>query len=102
MASQPPRLPPDASRATALERRAGFELVVTGIDLRPGEGTEAVYAEALAAEASHHGAIDNGAAQFGEIDGAGVRVDAAAGEIADEAARETVARAGGVEHVFEQ
>ena len=79
-----------------------FELLIAGLDVFAGEGTEAVYAELFAAEASHDGAIDDGTPQFREIEFATIRGKAAAGEIADEAAGEAIARTGGVEDVVEK
>ena len=81
---------------------AAPELLVTRLDFVAGQGAEAVHSELLAAEAAHNRTVDHGAAQFGEIDIAVGGRDAAAGEIADEAAGEAIARAGGVEDIFQQ
>src|ERR1035441_3634835 len=59
-------------------------------------------AEFLAAEAAHDGSVDHGAPQFGEIEIAVMGREAAARQIADEAAGEGIARAGRVEYVFQQ
>ena len=79
-----------------------FELLIAGLDFFAGQGAEAVHAELLAAEAAHHGTVDHGAAQFGKIEIAVGGRDAAPGQVADEAAGEAIARAGGVEDVFQQ
>ena len=57
-----------ATRPGRLEVRAGFEFLVAGIDLRACERSETVHAEFLAAETSHDGSVDDGAAQFRHVD----------------------------------
>src|SRR5205814_5013511 len=81
-----------------LEVRAGFEFLVAAIDFCPGKRPEAVHSEFFAAETAHYGTVDNGAAQLRYIDVAVLQLDAASRQVADEAARETIARAGRVEH----
>src|ERR1022692_3053704 len=79
-----------------------FELLIACLDFFTGQGAKTVYAEFLAAEAAHDRAVDHGAAQFGEIEIAVMGREAAAGQVADEAAGEGIAGAGGVEDVFQQ
>src|SRR5581483_8478836 len=85
-----------------LERGAGFKLSIPAFDLLARERAETVDSEFLAAEAAHHRAVDDGALQLVEGKIAVRRGDAASGEVADEAARETVAGACGVEHVLQE
>src|SRR6202012_5420061 len=61
-----------------------------------------IYAEALAAEAAHDGAVDHGAPKFIRVDIVRLQIDARSGEIAHKPARETVARARWIENVVEQ
>src|ERR1017187_980358 len=98
MASRSPqsRTPP------ALKVGAVLELGIARIDFLAGEGSETLHTELFAAEATHYGAVDYGAAQIGEIEMALLEVEAAAGEIADEATGEGIARTGGVEDGFQQ
>src|ERR1039457_143406 len=96
------------SRASAprtrktLKRGVVFELLITGLDFFTGQGAKTVDAEFLAAEAAHDGSVDHGAPQFGEIEVAVMGREAAAGQVADEAAGEGIARARRVEDVFQQ
>ena len=76
--------------------------MIAGIDLGARERAEAVHAELFAAEAAHDGAVDHGTAQFGEVHRAGFGIDTAPGQVADEAAGEAVARAGGIEDILQQ
>src|SRR5580700_4519245 len=91
-----------APERSPLERRELFELFETGINLLPSQRAEPIHTEALATEAAHHGAVDHGAAQFARVDIFALEVHSRAGERAHEAARKTVAGAGGIEDVFEQ
>src|ERR1035437_3727644 len=91
-----------ASTIRLLKRGVVFELLIAGLDLFTGQRAEPVYPELLAAETAHDGTVNHGAAQFGEFEIAVQRGDAAAGQIADEAAGEAIARAGRVEDVFQQ
>src|ERR1017187_869526 len=85
-----------------LKRRAALELLVPRFDFLARQRAETVDSELLAAETAHDGAVDHGAAQVREIDLRALQRNAAARQIAHEAARETVAGAGGVEHAFQQ
>src|SRR5438270_11157234 len=85
-----------------LERGTVLELLIAAIDLFTGQGAEAIHPELFATEASHDGAVDDGAAQVGKIDIAIAGRNALSREVADEAAREAIARSGGVEHILEQ
>src|SRR5271156_1595422 len=78
------------------------ELLEAGVDVGASQGPEALHAEFLAAKTAEHGAIDYSAAQDLRIDVAPFEIEAAFGEIADESAREAVARAGGVKDLLEQ
>ena len=49
--------------ATALKRRESAEFFKAGIDFGACERAESLHAKAFAAEASHHGAVNHGAAQ---------------------------------------
>src|ERR1035438_5877890 len=90
------------STRKTLKRGVVFELLITGLDFFTGQGAKTVHAEFLAAEAAHDGSVDHGAAQFGEIEIAVMGREAAAGQVADEAAGEGIARAGRVEDVFQE
>src|SRR5260370_32253558 len=87
---------------SALKRGAVLELLITGLDFFTGQGAEAVHPELLAAEAAHDGTVDDGAPQFGKLEIAVRGRDTLAGQIAEEAAGEAIARAGGIEDVFQQ
>src|SRR5450755_3876028 len=91
-----------ANTISALKRGVVFELLITGLDFFMGQGTETVHPELFAAEAAHDGTVDHGAPQFGKIEIAVGGRDAAAGQVADKAAREAIARPGRVEDVFQQ
>src|ERR1035438_1477142 len=91
-----------ASTRSKLKRGVVFELLIAGLDCFTGQGAEAVHPELFAAEAAHDGTVDDGAAQFGKVEIAVGGRDAAAGQIADEAAGETIARARGVEDILQQ
>src|SRR5580658_512669 len=82
--------------------RAGLELLKPCVDFRACETAETIHAEHLAAEAAHHGAVDHRPPQLGNIDAAAIRLDALSGQVADEAAGEAIARAGGVENFLQQ
>src|SRR5665213_1357465 len=85
-----------------LERREGAELFKAGIDFFARERAEAFHSKAFAAEASHDGPVNHGAAQHAPADVIAFQAEAMLGQIADEAARETIARAGGIENIFKQ
>src|ERR1035437_5491045 len=91
-----------ANTMRALKRGVVFELLIAGLDLFTGQAAETVHPELFAAEAAHHGAVEHGAAQFGKVESAARGRDAPAGQIADEAAGEAIARARRVEDVFQQ
>src|SRR5450759_2113034 len=91
-----------ANTMRALKRGVVLELLITGLDLFTGQRAETVHPELFAAETAHHGTVDHGAAQFGKVEIAVGRRDAPAGQIADEAAGEAIARARRVENVFQQ
>src|SRR5690349_5827839 len=93
---------PTAGSAAGLKRGAGFELVITRLDLVAGQRPEPVHAELFAAEAAHDRSVDDGALQFGKIQISVAGRNAPAREVADEAAGEGIARAGRVEDVLEQ
>src|SRR5215469_11988312 len=104
-----PRLRPARTSATArvvnsrtLKERAVFELLIAGLNLVPRQIAETVDAELLAAEASHHAAVDHRAAKLGHIGRAASGFDSLARQIPHEAAGEAIARAGGVEDLVEQ
>src|SRR5579863_2230447 len=84
------------------ECREFAELFEAGIDLRGFQRAESLHAEAFAAEASHDGAVDDGAAKFTPADVIGLQIEALLRQVADEAAREAIAGAGGIEDVFKQ
>src|SRR5260370_10543084 len=88
--------------AAALERRELAELFKTGIDLCARERAEAFHAKSFAAEAAHDGPVNHGPAEHAAADMIALQAEAMLGQVADEAARETVAGAGGIEDVFEQ
>src|SRR4030088_1406653 len=83
------------------EIRTGLELVIALIDLRAGEVPETIHAEFLAAEAAHHGAVDNGAAEICFIDIPILGFNPLAREVANETSRETVPSASRIEHIFQ-
>src|SRR5689334_6387735 len=91
-----------AATAAILERGKGAELFEARIDLRPLKRPEAFHAELLTAETSHDGAVDHRAAQLAPADVILFQIEALLGEIADEAARETIARASGIEDRLQQ
>ena len=80
----------------------GPELVEACIDLGAGEITKAVDAEPFAAETAQHRSVNDSPAEFLVADVALFEVEAALGEIADEAAGEAVARASRVEDFIQQ
>src|SRR5262245_28557423 len=94
--------PATTERSRQSKRGAVFEFLITRLDLAAGQGPEAIDAKLLAAVAPHDGAVDDRASQLGHLDMAVVRVDPLARQITDKAAGKTIARAGGVEDVFEQ
>src|SRR5665213_2287380 len=85
-----------------LERREGAELFKAGIDFFTRERAEAFHAKAFAAEASHDGPVNHGSAQHAPADLIAFEAEAVLGQIADKAARETIARAGRIENIIEQ
>src|SRR5260370_9325492 len=87
---------------TALERRELAEFFKTGIDLGARQSAEALHAKLLAAETPHDGTVDHGSAQIAAADMAGFEIEPLLRQIADEASRETVPRARGVAHIFQQ
>src|SRR6476646_6472765 len=91
-----------ATTISRLERGAAFELLITGLDFFTGQGAEPVHPELLAAETTHDGTVNHGAAQFGKSEIAVGGRHAAAGQIADESAGEAIARPGRVEDIFQQ
>src|SRR5271168_1420502 len=88
--------------ATALKIRESSKFFEAGIDFSSCEGAESLHAKAFAAEAPHHGAIDDGAAQFAAADVVAFEVETFFGQVADKASGEAVARAGGVKDVFQK
>src|SRR5580698_1779363 len=94
------------SRAVAghsdLERGESPEFFKSLVDLFAGQGAKALHTELFATEASHYGAINHRAVQFGCIEITFAKIEASLGQITDEASGETIARAGWVKHVFEQ
>src|SRR5262249_36995608 len=76
--------------------------LIAGLDFVAGECPEAIHAKLLATEAAHHGPINDRAAQVGKVDLTVVRRNTLAGKVSDEAASKAIARAGGIEHVFQQ
>src|SRR5580692_9323613 len=84
---------------TFLEGREILELFETGIDLLAGQCAEPIDAEAFAAEAAHHRAVDHGAAQLVRIHVLALDVDSRARQIAHETTRETIAGARRIEHI---
>src|SRR4249920_1764497 len=91
-----------AVTGATLKSRAVLELPIARLDFVAGERAEAVHPEFFAAETPHHRSVDDGAAQLGEVDVAARGIDPASRQVADESAGETVARAGGIEHVVQQ
>src|ERR1035441_10331117 len=79
--------------AAFLEGREILELFETGIDLLASQRAEPIDAEAFAAEAAHHRAVDHGAAQLVHVHVPVLYVDSRARQIAHETARETIAGA---------
>src|SRR3954467_11950783 len=73
-----------------------LEQAIARVDLPAGEGEEAVEAEGLHAEGGERAPHDDGATERGLVDGGRTR------EIAEEAAREGVPGAGGVEHLLQR
>src|ERR1017187_1643917 len=85
-----------------LKRRAVLEFLLPRFDFLASQRAETVDSELLTTETAHYRAVDHGATQVREIDLRAVHRDAAARQVAHEAACKTVARAGGVEHAFQQ
>src|SRR5580765_7541770 len=85
-----------------LERSELVELFKSGIDFFTRERAEALHAEAFAAEASHDGPVNHRPAEHAAADVIAFQTEAVFGQVANESARETIARAGGIENVFEQ
>src|SRR5215472_15697958 len=86
---------------SASEGRELFKFLEARIDLLASEGAEAVYTEALAAEAAHHGTVDYGAAEFVRVDVFRTQVHTGARQRSHKSAREAVARTGGIEDIFQ-
>src|SRR5580692_7341543 len=86
----------------ALKIRESAEFFEAGIDFGSREGAESLHAKAFAAEAPHHGAVDDRAAQFSAADVVLLQVETLLRQVADEASREAVPRAGGIEHILQQ
>src|SRR5689334_17282769 len=91
-----------AMRAATLKRGELAEFFEARIDLRSLERAEALHAETLTAETPHDGAVNHGTAQLAAADMVGLQIEALLREVADEAAREAIARAGRIEHSFQQ
>src|SRR6185369_16730712 len=85
-----------------LERSELAELFKSGIDFFTRERAEALHAEAFAAEASHNGPVNHGAAEHPAADMVAIQAEAVLGQVADESACKTIARAGRIENIFEQ
>src|SRR4030088_1568287 len=85
-----------------LERSELAELFKSGIDFFTRERAKALHAEAFAAKTSHDRPIDHRAAEHAAADVVALQAKAVLGQIADESAGETIARAGGIENVLEQ
>src|SRR5258708_24977769 len=81
---------------------AGAELVEAGVDFLPGQRSKTIHAELFAAKTAQHGSIYHGAAQFFIIHVSRFQIEPLLSEVSNESARETVARAGGIEHFFQQ
>src|ERR1035437_464054 len=88
--------------ATALKIRESAEFFEAVIDFGSREGAESLHAKAFAAEAPHHGAIDDGAAQLAAADVIALQIEAFFGQVTKEASGEAIARAGGIENIFEK
>src|ERR1041385_8655157 len=87
-----------AVAAIPLERRAGLELAIPGLDFIAGERAETVNAEFLPGEAAHHRAIDSRAPPVGHLE-LSVR-SMTPREISDEAAGERIACTGRIENIL--
>src|SRR5262249_52981536 len=86
----------------SLKRSAVLEFLIARLDFLAGERPETVYTELLAAEATHHRAVDHGAPQFFESDVPVRRSHALSGEVAYESAGERVACAGGIKDILQE
>src|SRR6185312_10983928 len=82
-------------KPAASERREFLEFFETAINLSARKCPESFNAEAFTTIASHHRAVNNGAANLVVVHAVGMEVNALAGEVAHEAAGEAIARAGG-------
>jgi hypothetical protein len=82
------------------ERSEFAELFEPGIDFGAVQDAETVDAEALAAEASHNGAVNDCAAQFAAGDVVGFKIETLLCEIADKSAGEAVAGSCGIERIL--
>ncbi len=85
-----------------LERGEAPEFVKALVDFIARKRSETLDAELFAAEAAHDRAIDDRAMQLVHIEMAVAKVESALGKIADESSRETIARAGGIEYIFQE
>src|SRR5579871_6610246 len=84
------------------ECREFAELFEAGIDLRGFQRAESLHAETFAAEASHDGPVDHGAAQLASADVIAFQIETLLRQIADKAAGKAISRTGLIEDVFEQ
>src|SRR5205823_11477029 len=88
--------------APPLERREFFEFFEAAIDLLSRQRAKTFHAKALATEAAHHRPVNYRAPEFVHVHIMGFEIDARAREIAHESTGETIARASGIENIFEQ
>src|ERR1700733_13279597 len=91
-----------AATLARLERREAAELFEPRIDLRPLERAETFHTELLTAETSHDRTVDYRAAQIAPAEVIAFEIEALLRQITDEAARETVSRAGWIENRLQQ
>src|ERR1017187_5783715 len=78
------------------------ELAEAPVDLLACQRPEAVDTKLLAAEAAQDRSINDGAPQLLRVDVAALQIETLFGQVADEAARETIARARRIEHFFKK
>src|SRR5437660_1155556 len=92
-----------ASRARRfLESGESSEFFKALIDVFAGQGTKTLHAELFATETTHYGTINHGPMQFMHVDIAVLQIEAPFRQVANESARETVARARRIEYVFQE